>query len=268
MDPLFLKTSESIPHFVTGIFNTSRWPGPLPRVGNRVQPLRIGILISGRGSNMSSIIRRQQQPDCCHRTTVVISDRKDAAGLIIAKEHGIPSQGIQIPSHADEIAEQIANEITSDSELSTPLAPTSLAQRVAHEMAVDSCLDSHDVELVVLAGYMRIFTPWFIRRHLGHLINIHPSLLPDFPGAHAARDALEAETSRSGCTVHHVDVGVDTGSIIAQASVPVENGDTVTTLVSRIQTQEHILYPAVLDSIATRTPLTSLDELIDLRLPL
>ena len=108
---------------------------------------------------MSSIIISQQQPDCHHCTTVVISDRKDAAGLSIAKEYGIPSQAIQIPPHPDEIAEQIANEITIISDFSPPLTPTSLAQRVAHEMAVDSCLDSHDVELVVLAGYMRIFTP-------------------------------------------------------------------------------------------------------------
>ncbi len=250
------------------MFDAKRWPGPLPREGTPTHPLRLGILISGRGSNMLSIITRQQLPGSHHCTAVVISDRKDAAGLITAKENGIPSHAIPIPLRTDKIAEQIASEIEPSLHFSPPSSTTSLAQRVAHEMAVDTSLDSHGVELVVLAGYMRIFTPWFIRRHLGRLINIHPSLLPDFPGAHAARDALEAKISRSGCTVHHVDEGVDTGSIIAQASIPVEDGDTEATLLSRIQTQEHILYPAVLDSIATRTPLKSLVELTDLRLPL
>ena len=216
---------------------------------------------------MLSILMRQQMSECRHHTTVVLSDREDAPGLITAKEYSVSAQAIQVPLHADQVAEQIADDLRSELKWISPSGSAVLAHRVAHEIAIDICLNAHDVEFVVLAGYMRIFTPWFIRRHLGHLINIHPSLLPKFPGAHAARDALEAKVPRTGCTVHHVDEGVDTGSIIAQASIPVEDGDTETTLLSRIQTQEHILYPAVLDSIATKIPITSLDGLIDLLLP-
>ncbi|HJN55382.1 MAG TPA: phosphoribosylglycinamide formyltransferase [Candidatus Poseidoniales archaeon] len=251
---------------MANMFDAGRWPGHPPRAGTTERPLRLGILISGRGSNMLSILQRQQMSDCHHSTMVVLSDCEDAPGLISAKENGVPAHPIQVPLDAGQVAEQIADDLASEQNGISPLSPATISRRIEHEIAVDACLSTHDVELVVLAGYMRIFTPWFIRRYLGRLINIHPSLLPDFPGPHAARDALEENASRSGCTVHHVDEGVDTGPIIAQASILVEAGDTETTLLSRIQTQEHILYPAVLDAIATHTPIMS-DGLMDLRLP-
>ena len=112
-------------------------------------------------------------------------------------------------------------------------------------------LVSYDIEMVVLSGYMRILTPAFVAEWKGRLVNIHPSLLPEFPGAHAQRDAINAGAKVSGCTVHFVDEGVDTGTIIEQRSVPVLPGDTIETLTQRIKAVEHELYPKVLDNISS-----------------
>jgi formyltetrahydrofolate-dependent phosphoribosylglycinamide formyltransferase len=124
-------------------------------------------------------------------------------------------------------------------------------RRVAHERLVNAELEAADVELVVLSGYMRILTPWFVKRWKGRLINIHPSLLPDFPGAHAHRDALAAGVSVTGCTVHLVDEGVDSGPILAQREVEVLAGDNEEALQERVKAAEHILYPEVLDRLCS-----------------
>jgi len=124
-------------------------------------------------------------------------------------------------------------------------------RRVAHERLVNAELEAADVELVVLSGYMRILTPWFVRRWKGRLINIHPSLLPDFPGAHAHRDALAAGVSVTGCTVHLVDEGVDSGPILAQREIEVRPNDDEEALQERVKGVEHLLYPDVLDRLCS-----------------
>ncbi len=124
-------------------------------------------------------------------------------------------------------------------------------RRVAHERLVNAELKAADVELVVLSGYMRILTPWFVRRWKGRLINIHPSLLPDFPGAHAHRDALAAGVSVTGCTVHLVDEGVDSGPILAQREIEVRPNDDEEALQERVKRVEHLLYPDVLDRLCS-----------------
>ena len=124
-------------------------------------------------------------------------------------------------------------------------------RRVAHERLVNAELEAADVELVVLNGYMRILTPWFVRRWKGRLVNIHPSLLPDFPGAHAHRDALAAGVSVTGCTVHLVDEGVDSGPILAQREIEVLPDDDEETLQERVKGVEHLLYPDVLDRLCS-----------------
>ena len=124
-------------------------------------------------------------------------------------------------------------------------------RRVAHERLVNAELEAADVELVVLSGYMRILTPWFVRRWKGRLINIHPSLLPDFPGAHAHRDALAAGVSVTGCTVHLVDEGVDSGPILAQREIEVMPNDDEEALQERVKRVEHQLYPDVLDRLCS-----------------
>ena len=124
-------------------------------------------------------------------------------------------------------------------------------RRLAPEEAVESHLQSSDVELVVLSGYMRILTPSFVGKWEGRIVNVHPSLLPDFPGAHAHRDVLSAGVPITGCTVHLVDEGVDTGPILAQREVPVMDDDDVTSLQERVKQVEHALYPEVIDLLCT-----------------
>ena len=112
-------------------------------------------------------------------------------------------------------------------------------------------LASHDIEMVVLSGYMRVLTPSFVSNWKGRMVNIHPSLLPAFPGAHAQRDAIDSGAKETGCTVHFVDEGVDTGAIIQQKKVPILPNDTLETLTARIKEEEHDLYPKVLDDISS-----------------
>ena len=124
-------------------------------------------------------------------------------------------------------------------------------RRKVHEEQIIRIIESKDIEMIVLSGYMRILTSSFVSRWKGRLVNIHPSLLPDFPGAHAQRDALEAGVKVSGCTVHFVDEGADSGPIIEQREVPVLESDTIDTLTDRIKQAEHELYPKVLDDISS-----------------
>ena len=183
--------------------------------------MKLGILISGRGSNMVAIaeaVRDGRIPDA--EIAVVISDQPDAPGLARASEMGLPTQ----------ISEKKGR------------------KRADHDAEIVTALRAHGVELICLAGYMRLLSPEFIAAYRGRILNIHPSLLPAFPGLHAQRQALEYGVKITGCTVHLVDEGLDTGPILAQVAVPVLDGDTEATLSARILEQEHTLYVAVIAS--------------------
>ena len=189
----------------------------------RTTPLRVGVLASGRGSNLQAILDATRLPEFPARVVVVIADRERALALERAAGAGVPG---------------------------VFLDPKAYGDREAYDAALLACLDEHGVELVCLAGFMRILGAAFVRRLRGRLINIHPSLLPAFPGLHAQRQALDHGVKVAGVTVHFVDEGVDTGQIIAQASVPVRDDDTEESLSERILVQEHRLYPDVIRRFA------------------
>ena len=182
----------------------------------RSAPLVLGILASGRGSNLQAILDAIAAGRCPARVAVVVSDRKDAPALDRARRAGI--RAVYLDPHA-------------------------FPDRVAFDEAVAAVLDEHGVALVCLAGYMRILSPEFVRRYRARILNVHPALLPAFPGLHAQRQALEHGARVAGATVHLVDEGVDTGPIVLQGAVPVLDGDTEETLSARILVEEHRLYP-------------------------
>ncbi|MBV1836252.1 phosphoribosylglycinamide formyltransferase [Acetobacter estunensis] len=188
----------------------------------------IAILISGRGSNMRSLIAACAAPDFPARVALVLSNKDDAAGLDYARECGIAADAIPHKAFGKD--------------------------REAHERAVDARLREAGVEFICLAGYMRLLTPFLTDTWAGRMINIHPSLLPLFPGTHTHERALEAGVRIHGCTVHHVTVGMDEGPIIAQAAVPVfPQADTPDDLAARVLVQEHLLYPAALRKVLEKT---------------
>lgn len=180
----------------------------------------IVILISGGGSNMTALVRAAQAQRWAERlnarVVAVLSNRADAAGLTWARDQGF---------HA------------------AALPHTDFATREAFDAALIQAIDAHAPALVLLAGFMRILTPEFVRHYEGRLLNIHPSLLPAFPGLHTHRRAIEAGCQVAGATVHAVTAELDHGPILAQAAVPVLAGDTPQTLASRVLTQEHRIYP-------------------------
>ena len=200
----------------------------LPRDGTEEDPVRLGVMISGGGSGLAALLRHQLKQPCSHQTVLVISNRSDAGGLRHAKENLVQHSVVPIPPGQDPEA-----------------------RRLQHEREVHQLLVASNVELVVLSGYMRILSPWFVERWKGRLVNIHPSLLPSFPGAHAHRDVLAAGVEITGCTVHLVDEGVDTGPILAQQSVEVTSDDTEDTLQERVKQAEHELYPKTLDLLCS-----------------
>lgn len=181
----------------------------------RSEPLRIGVLASGRGSNLQAIIDAIEAGKLDCRLALVVSDRPEAQALERARKLGTEAVFVDPKAHPD---------------------------REAFDRAVLAVLEKHRVELVCLAGFMRILTPTFVRALSGRIMNIHPALLPSFPGLHAQRQALEHGVKVSGATVHFVDEGVDTGPIIVQAAVAVREGDTEETLAARILEQEHQIY--------------------------
>jgi len=173
-----------------------------------------GILLSGRGSNFEAIARNIQAGKIPAEIAVVISNREDALGLARAKQMG----------------------------LTTRFIPSKGKEREAFDREVVAVLRQFQVDLVCLAGFMRILSPYFIREFCGRVLNIHPALLPAFPGEEAQRQALEHGVKFTGCTVHLVDEGVDTGPIVCQAVVPVLDDDTVEILSARILQEEHRIY--------------------------
>ena len=199
----------------------------LPRKGTLENPLRLAVLLSGSGSGMVALLNHQMQNKCLHETVLVISDRNDAKGLEKAESLGFETHVVLLPD--------IENKFQ---------------RRREHEGLIHQTLIDKGVELIILSGYMRILTPDFVKPWAGRILNIHPSLLPDFPGAHAHRDALAAGAKTTGCTVHFVDSGMDTGPIIAQKSLAVHEDDTEETLSERVKKLEHELYPKVIDSVA------------------
>lgn len=177
--------------------------------------LKIGVLASGRGSNLQAILDATLDGRLLAEVAVVISDDPQAYALERARTHGIPAHSVELAGKSS---------------------------KAAYEEEIVRILREHGVGLVCLAGYMRIVSPVMLRAFPNRMINIHPSLLPSFPGLHAQRQALEYGVRFSGCTVHFVDEGVDSGPIIIQAVVPVLQDDTEDTLSARILEQEHRIY--------------------------
>lgn len=184
--------------------------------------MKVVVLASGRGSNFEALARSIDAGECSASVVGLVSDRPSAGALEIAASRGIPTDVVPLKKGDDRDAWNVE-----------------LAERVA----------ALGGELLVLAGFMRILGPPLLERYRGRIVNVHPALLPSFPGAHGARDALAAGVRISGCTVHVVDEGVDTGPILAQAAVPVLPDDDEDTLHARIQIREHRLLPAVVDWI-------------------
>ncbi|MEE9543011.1 MAG: phosphoribosylglycinamide formyltransferase [Thermodesulfobacteriota bacterium] len=183
----------------------------------------IAVLVSGSGTNLQSIIDAVEAKEIKANIKLVLSDNADAYALVRAKKHAIPIEVI--------------------SKLDFPI-------RADYDVKLASVLKGHSIELVVLAGFMRLLSPAMLKAFPERIINIHPSLLPSFPGLNVQREALEHGVKFSGCTVHFVDEGLDNGPIIIQAAVPVLQDDTVDTLKERILVEEHKIYPRAIDYIS------------------
>jgi phosphoribosylglycinamide formyltransferase-1 len=181
---------------------------------------RVAVLISGTGSNMAALVEAARAADCPWEVALVLSNRPEAGGLATAAAAGVPTIVVDHRPFGKD--------------------------REAHERAVDAALRRHEVEVVALAGYMRLLTPWLVGRWAGRMLNIHPSLLPKYPGLDTHARALAAGDVEAGCTVHLVTEGVDEGPVLAQARVPVRDGDTPASLAARVLEAEHALYPRAL----------------------
>lgn len=190
---------------------------------------KVGILISGRGSNMQALLAAAAAPDYPAEVALVLSNVAEAPGLALAAAAGVATAAI-------------------------PHKPFG-RDRAAHEAALIERLDAAGVEYVCLAGYMRVLTPLFVRHYAGRMLNIHPSLLPGLEGLDTHARALAAGARLHGCTVHLVTEELDAGLILAQAAVPVLPGDTPDTLAARVLVQEHRLYPAALAALISGAPL-------------
>ncbi len=181
--------------------------------------MKIAVLASGSGTNLQALIDQLHHDESSGvEIAVVISDRRKAYALTRAKKVGIPTRVVRVRDFSD---------------------------RDAFDAEISKILDKHEVKLIVLAGFMKLFQPTFVRRYRDRIINIHPSLLPAFPGAHPVRDTLAYGVKISGVSVFFIDEGVDAGPIIAQASVPVFDDDDEESLLKRIHIEEHKLYPQV-----------------------
>ena len=183
---------------------------------------RLGILLSGRGSNFVAIadtIRRHRLPGA--EIAVVLSNKADAPGLEIARERGLPAFAV----------------------------PSAGRKRAEHDAEMIARLHQHKVDVVCLAGYMRILGAEFVRAFPNRILNVHPALLPAFPGMDAQAQALEFGAKVAGCTVHFVDEAVDHGAIVVQRAVPVLDDDTVESLAARVLEQEHLAYPEAIAKV-------------------
>lgn len=184
----------------------------------------VAVLLSGRGSNMMALAEAGRRPDCPFRIALVASDKPDAAGLAWAKAEGLATFA---------------------------LSPKGIG-KAAFEAELDRALRDAGVQVIALAGYMRLVSPGFVDRWRGRIVNIHPSLLPKYRGLDTHARALAAGDSVAGCSVHVVTEELDAGEVLGQAEVPVVGGDTPDTLAARVLTAEHQLYPRVLAEYVTR----------------
>jgi phosphoribosylglycinamide formyltransferase-1 len=187
-------------------------------------PISLCVLASGRGSNLRALSEAIREGRCAARIACVIADREDAAALRFAEERGVKTAVVRPKEYAD---------------------------RAAWDSALADAIRAHAPDLVVLAGFMRLLGKPVLDQFRSRIVNVHPALLPAFPGVNAPAQALQKGVTLSGCTVHLVDEGVDTGPILAQAAVPVLPTDDVETLHARIQVAEHALLPAVVAAIAS-----------------
>lgn len=185
---------------------------------------RVAVLISGRGSNMVALIEAARGKDYPAEIALVLSNRPDAAGLTRAHDAGIATAVVDHRQFGDD--------------------------RAAFERALDDALQKYRIELICLAGFMRLLTPWFIGRWRGHILNIHPALLPQFKGLHTHRRALDAGVKQHGATVHFVVEETDDGPTVLQQSVPILEGDTEEALAARVLEIEHRIYPEALRLVA------------------
>jgi len=195
--------------------------------GKRTAPLRVAVLASGRGSNLQAIIDSIEANQVQAAIVAVISNKKDAVALERARKHGLKDLFVDPKPFAGQ--------------------PDS---REAYDRALLAILQQHDVELVLLAGYMKIVTAVLVNAYANRMMNIHPSLLPSFPGLDVQKKAIEWGCKLAGCTVHFVTEGVDEGPIILQAAVPILDNDSPDTLAARILVQEHKLYPRAVQLFA------------------
>ena len=184
---------------------------------------KVGVLISGRGSNMASLIEAARDPGCPYEVVLVLSDNPEAPGLELARAFGVEAKAIDRRLYGQ--------------------------NREAHERILDDALREAEVEYVALAGYMRVLTPFLVGAWDGRMVNIHPSLLPKYPGLDTHRRAIEAGDSEAGCTVHLVTNALDDGPPLAQARVPILPGDTAEALIARVLEVEHRLYPQALSDL-------------------
>ncbi|HVC63739.1 MAG TPA: phosphoribosylglycinamide formyltransferase [Acetobacteraceae bacterium] len=189
---------------------------------------RVGVLISGRGSNMAALLDAARAPDYPAEIVLVVCNQPHAPGIALAAASGVAATVIDHRRFGTD--------------------------RAAHEAAIDAALRAAGVEIVCLAGYLRLLTPFLVTAWQGRMLNIHPSLLPAFPGLHTHASALAAGVKLHGCTVHLVTETMDEGPILAQAAVPVLPGDTESSLAARVLVQEHRLYPAALAGFAAGRP--------------
>lgn len=187
---------------------------------------KVAILVSGAGSNMAALVEASRAADCPYEVVLVLSNNPDAAGLAKADALGVPTLAIDHRPFGKD--------------------------REAHERRVDAALRDAGAQYVVLAGYMRILTPFLVEAWAGRMVNIHPSLLPKYPGLNTHQRAIDAGDAEAGCSVHLVTSGVDEGPVLGQARVPVLPGDTAESLAARVKVEEHRLYPACLADLVRR----------------
>lgn len=185
---------------------------------------KLVFMVSGSGTNMENIVRRIRESSLEAEASAVISDKPGVGALERAARLAVPVHVVDRKQYAD---------------------------KAAFESEIMRIIDSLGADYIVLAGFMRILSDTFVLKYWGRIINIHPSLLPAFPGAHGIRDAFEAKVSETGVTVHFVDTGVDTGRIILQRKVPVLSGDTLETLEARVHSVEYEIYPEALKKVLT-----------------
>ena len=200
----------------------------LAKVGTLENPLRIAVFFSGSGTGMNALLNHQNNDQCIHKTVLCVTDKEDAGGIQFAEQHDVPV-----------LVETLDTSLPREE------------RRREHEQRIAKHLDKVDIDLIVLSGYMRLLSPDFVEQYYPRIVNIHPSLLPAFPGKDAHTDVLASGVRVSGCTVHVVDAGMDTGPILAQRRVPVFSTDTRSDLARRVQVEEHRLYPKVIDSICS-----------------